>query len=150
MDIGLARQEDVAGLARLVWLHASSPEQAQQSVEGFAADLATWWTHHADSHFPFVARTASCDVVGMVWLAVLPRVPRPGVMTRRSADIQSCYVAPEHRGQGVASALIHAATAHAAGLRAHRVTVQSSRKAVPVYERLGFASSRQLLQLPGD
>lgn len=43
-----------------------------------------------------------------------------------------------------------AASEHAMRLGAGRVTVQSGRKAVPVYERLGFASSRQLLQSPAE
>lgn len=48
------------------------------------------------------------------------------------------------------SALIQAASEHAMSLGVARVTVQSGRKAVPVYERLGFASSRRLLQTPAE
>jgi GNAT superfamily N-acetyltransferase len=150
MDIGMAGEQDLPHLARLLWLHASPAEQAIQSVESFAADLGEWWTSHADSHTAFVARVAGSGVVGMAWLTVVPRVPRPGTTTRRSADIQSVFVLSEHRGKGIGSALVAAASDHAVRLRAHRVTVSSSRKAVPMYERLGFASSRQLLQQPAE
>lgn len=145
MDIRIADREDVQHLARLLWLNAMPEQQAQQSVEAFAVDLDTWWAEH-DSHVAFVARVAESEVVGMAWLAIVPRVPRPGVTTRRSADIQSVFVVPEHRGKRIGSALVQAAADHAFDLGTGHVTIHSGRKAVPVYERLGFASSRQLLQ----
>ncbi len=86
----------------------------------------------------------------MAWLALVPRVPRPGTVTRYSGDVQSVFVVPRERGKGVGGALIAAATRHALELGAGRVTVHSGRKAVPLYERLGFASSPQLLQTPAE
>lgn len=145
VEIDIAGHADVAELARLLWLNASPEQRADQSAEAFVDDLAAWWASHDDSHFAFVARLDS-ELVGMAWLAVVPRVPRPGMTTRRSADIQSVFVVPEFRGQRVGSALVQAAAEHALELGAGHVTVHSGRKAVPVYERLGFASSRQLLQ----
>jgi GNAT superfamily N-acetyltransferase len=146
VEICIAGQADVAQLARLLWLNASPEQRAEQSAEAFAGDLAAWWTSHDDSHFAFVARADDSQLVGMAWLAIVPRVPRPGMTTRRSADIQSVFVVPEFRGNRVGSALVQAAADHALALGAGHVTVHSGRKAVPVYERLGFASSRQLLQ----
>jgi GNAT superfamily N-acetyltransferase len=145
VNVCIAGEEDVTHLARLLWLHAAPDEQARQSVESFAVDLAAWWTEHDDSHLAFVARLAESEVVGMAWLAFVPRVPRPGTITRRSADIQSVFVLPEQRGKRIGSALVQAASEHALRLGADHVTVHSGRKAVPVYERLGFASSRELL-----
>jgi GNAT superfamily N-acetyltransferase len=150
VDIGLAGPEDLEHLARLVWLHAAPEEQARQAIESFAVDLDAWWTDHDDSHLAFVARLAESELVGMAWLALVPRVPRPGETTRRSADIQSVFVVAEQRGKRIGSGLVQAAAEHALRLGAGRVTVHSGRKAVPVYERLGFASSRQLLQRPAQ
>jgi GNAT superfamily N-acetyltransferase len=146
MDICVAGRADLTHLARLLWLNAAPDQQAKQSVESFAADLDAWWTDHNDSHLAFIARLAESEVVGMAWLALVPRVPRPGITTRRSADIQSVFVVPEQRGKRIGSALVQAASDRAFRLGAGHVTVHSGRKAVPVYERLGFASSRQLLQ----
>lgn len=56
----------------------------------------------------------------MAWLALVPRMPGPAARDR------------------------------ALGLGAVHVTVHSSRRAVPVSERLGFASSRHLLQTPAE
>lgn len=150
MHIGLAGREDLAQLAQLLWLHSAPDEQSGQSVGSFTVDLEQWWTEHHASHLAFVARPAGSDAVGMAWLALVPRVPRPGVRTRCSADIQSVFVLPEHRGHGIGSALVQAASEHAVRLGAGRVTVHSGRRAVPVYERLGFAPSRQLLQRPAE
>jgi len=66
--------------------------------------------------------------------------------SRLSADVQSVFVLPEQRGRGIGSALVEAASEHAAHLGSLRTMVHSGRKAVPVYERLGFESSQQLLQ----
>jgi GNAT superfamily N-acetyltransferase len=150
MRISQASADDVSDLARLLWLDTHSEEPAQGSVEVFAAELAQWWSAHQDSHLAFVARLLRPEIVGMAWVAIVPRVPRPGATTRLSADVQSVFVVPEHRGRGVGSALVDAAAEHAARLGALRVTVHSGRKAVPVYERLGFQSCRQLLQRSPD
>ncbi|WP_328999774.1 GNAT family N-acetyltransferase [Kribbella sp. NBC_00709] len=148
MRISEATGDDVVGLARLLWMHNSDEEPAQRSLDEFAVELEQWWAARDGTHVAYVARLDGAELVGMAWVALVPRVPRPGTTTRMSADIQSVYVTPDVRGHGIGSALVEAATEHALRLGALRVTVHSGRKAVPVYERLGFESSRQLLQQP--
>jgi GNAT superfamily N-acetyltransferase len=149
VEIGPATQAHVHELARLLWLHAAPDERRQQPVDALAAELRSWWADHG-SHTAFLARPQDEQAVGMAWVALVPRVPRPGTSTRVSADIQSVYVVPDHRGRGIGSALVHAATEHATRHGAARVTVSSSRRAVPLYERLGFASTPRLLQRPAE
>ena len=146
MRIDRADETDVAALARLLWIDTHDELPGREAADEFAAQLSRWWIDHRDSHQAFVARLRRPEIVGMAWVALLPRVPRPGATHRLSADVQSVYVLPEHRGQGIGSALVDAAASHATHRGAARVTVQSGRRAVPVYERLGFESSRQLLQ----
>ena len=146
MGIHIAGRSDLPQLARLLWLHSTPVEQSQQSIESFAVDLGAWWKGHEHSHLAFISRRVESEPVGMAWLALLPRVPRPGATTRLSADIQSVFVVPEERGLGIGSALVHAAFEHAAHLGASRVTVHSGRGALALYERLGFGSSPHLLQ----
>ena len=150
MEISQANADDIAELARLLRLDTHKEVPAQRDVDAFGAELAQWWVAHQGSHFAFVARLLRPEIVGMAWVALVPRVPRPGATQRISADIQSVFVMPDQRGQGIGSALVAAASEHATHLGALRVTVHSGRKAVPVYERLGFESSRQLLQRPPD
>jgi GNAT superfamily N-acetyltransferase len=148
--ISQANADDVPDLARLLWLNAVDEEPTQPDVDQFAMELANWWVVHRGSHLAFVARLDRPEIVGMAWVALVPRVPRPGTTTRFSADIQSVFVMPKARGQGIGSALVDTAAEHAAQLGSLRVTVHSGRRAVPVYERLGFESSRQLLQRPPE
>jgi GNAT superfamily N-acetyltransferase len=72
---------------------------------------------------------------------------REAPLTRCSTDIQGVVVVPEHRDKGIGSALVETACQHALQLGVGRVTVTPGRKVVPLYERLGFAPSRDLLQL---
>lgn len=142
--IDRARTSDVAALARLLWLDTHGDEPGATALEAFAASLGPWCEEHQESHVGFVARRLDGEVVGMAWVALVPRIPRPVPTMRLSGDLQTVYVLPEHRGRGIGSALVGAAASHAADAGALRVTVHSGRKAVPVYERLGFeASPRQ-------
>ncbi|MFE0464308.1 GNAT family N-acetyltransferase [Kitasatospora sp. NPDC058965] len=150
MRISQAHPDDVAALARLLWLDTRQEEPTASAVEDFAAQLGQWWATRGESHAAFVARLDRPEIVGMAWVALVPRVPRPGATGRLSADIQTVFVLPAQRGRGIGSALVEAAADHATALGAVRVTVHSGRTAVPVYQRLGFASSRQLLQRPPD
>lgn len=142
----MAEQGDLAALSHLLWLLATPDEEADQTLQSFTVALAEWWADHDASHLAFIARCGDSEVVGMAWLALIPRVPRPGVISRRSADIQSVFVMPEHRRRGIGAALVQTASEHALLRGVGRVTVHSGGKSVPFYERLGFASSRQLLQ----
>jgi GNAT superfamily N-acetyltransferase len=144
--ISEAGADDVAGLARLLWLNGRDEEPEQQALDAFTAELSQWWGARDGSHVAYVARLDGPELVGMAWVALVPRVPRPGATNRLSADIQSVFVLPERRGHGIGAALVQAAADHAVRLGSMHVTVHSGRRAVPVYERLGFESSRQLLQ----
>lgn len=145
--------DDVRGMARLLSLDTRDERPTESVLDDFADELSRWWSAHESSHFPFVARPDASDsdepsIVGQAWVAVVPRVARPGRTNRLSADIQSVFVLPEYRGHGIGSALVEAAADHATRLGALYITVHSGQRAVPVYERLGFVSSPQLLQRP--
>jgi hypothetical protein len=63
--ISQANADDAAELARLLWLDTHNEEPAQRSVDGFAAELAQWWSAHQDSHLAFVARLLRPEIIGM-------------------------------------------------------------------------------------
>jgi GNAT superfamily N-acetyltransferase len=150
MRIDQADVEDVPGLAALLWMNHFDEPPSNQSLNDFSEDISRWWSERLATHLAFVARDEPAGVVGMAWVALVARVPRPGLLNRMSADIQSVFVTPEYRGRGIGSALVEAATRHASQHGSTRTTVHSGRRAVAVYERLGFASSPQLLQRPLD
>lgn len=145
MHIERAGPDHVRGLARVKWIDRATDDADPAEFDSFVEALGSWWEAHQATHSAFIAQIEDATV-GAAWVALLPRVPSPGASNRLSADIQSVFVMPEHRGRGVGTALVDAATAHAHSAGASRVTVHSSERAVPVYRRLGFAGSPKLLQ----
>jgi len=107
------------------------------SVVAFAAE-------HEKTHHRFVA-VRDGVVVGMAWLAVLPRVPSPRALRRASGDVQCVYVVPEERNAGVGSRLMGAVLNKARQMDLEHLTVHSSPGAIGMYERNGFESSVTLL-----
>jgi GNAT superfamily N-acetyltransferase len=142
MEIRVAGPDDVGHLAGLLgrFAECEEPEGA-----AFAPDLLRWWTTHDDSHVAFLAVLPSGDAVGMAWLALIARVPRPGGAARVCGDVQSVYVVPEQRAAGVGTALLRGVVQHAESLGLEHVTVHSNQRANSLYERAGFTSSPELL-----
>ena len=143
----LAHADEMEQVAELAWHNGSPQEQAAQSLAAFMPAFADWCAEHQHTHLPVVAELEGGGLVGMAWLVVVPRVPRPGDLGRRSADLQSVFVLPEHRSRGIGSAIVRGAIEHAAATGILRVTVHSGTRAIPLYERLGFARSPKLMQV---
>ena len=80
-------------------------------------------------------------VLGSGGLWWMPEQPRPGYPTGTVPYILSMYTAPEHRGRGVASAIVRAMLRRARVAGAPRVTLHASDQGRPVYARLGFERS---------
>jgi len=98
------------------------------------------------SHAAFVAVDGD-EVVGMAFLAELPRPPSAESWRRVHGDLQSVYVRPPHRDRGVGTSLVEAVLAEARRRGMARVVVQSGTRAVSLYERAGFAPSPRLMLL---
>ncbi|MBX0298758.1 GNAT family N-acetyltransferase [Cryobacterium sp. 1639] len=111
----------------------------------FLAIFADWAAAHDTSHHCTVV-TRGETVIGMAWLATVPRVPSSRAPVRASGDLQCVYVVPTERDSGIGGRMIAAVLAHAFEAGLERVTVQSTPGAVTAYERAGFAASARLLQ----
>jgi GNAT superfamily N-acetyltransferase len=144
MEIRVVGAAEMGQLAALIWRFAG-PEERTGTERAFAEELLRWWEAQRDSHVPFLAVPPSGRAVGMAWLAVSARVPRPGQAGRLCGDIQSVYVVPEHRSAGVGTALVRAVLRHAEALGLEHVTVHSNERAASLYERAGFGASQDLL-----
>lgn len=152
MDVAIrpARSEEFEAVAGLRWRwEVEEGEPPTVDEERFTAHFADWARRHADSHRCTVA-VRGCDatgakVIGMAWIAVLPRVPTPLSLERAGGDLQSVYLVPEERSGGIGGRMIAAALADARELGLSKVTVQSGTRALPVYARNGFAPSPKLL-----
>ncbi|HZG05212.1 MAG TPA: GNAT family N-acetyltransferase [Streptomyces sp.] len=136
---------ELDAVARLRWRWVlENGETPAVAHEGFVRHFAAWARENASSHHCLVAVRGG-TVIGMAWLAVVPRVPVPHDLDRRSGDVQCVYVVPGERDAGVGGRLIDAVLDLARGLGLERVTVHSSERATPAYRRHGFAPSPKLL-----
>ncbi|MFK4269983.1 GNAT family N-acetyltransferase [Streptomyces milbemycinicus] len=106
--------------------------------------FVTWARENKSSHRCLVLAREEA-IIGMAWLATLPRVPSPRALQRASGDLQCVYVVPGERDSGLGGRLIDAVLDHARQLGLERVTVHSSPRAIPAYARHGFESSPRLL-----
>jgi GNAT superfamily N-acetyltransferase len=148
MEVRVAGADDMGQLAGLL-ARFGEPGRPAGAEPAFAADLLRWWEDHQASHVPFLAVLPSGASVGMAWLAIAARVPRPGGPSRICGDVQSVYVVPEHRSAGIGAALIAAVARHADELGLEHVTVHANQQARSLYQRAGFATSHDLLMRTG-
>jgi GNAT superfamily N-acetyltransferase len=140
LTIRVATSADAPALADLPWWDPSGPSP------DFAPDLARWM----DDNPAHTCMLAFLDekLVGMAWLAVVARVPRPGKLDRRSGDIQSVFVLPEARRSGVATALLNALDELATSQGLLHQSVHSSAMGIPLYESVGFVATPKLMRKP--
>lgn len=140
---------DAPAMARLRWRWRIEERDEPGLIdrESFVDFFTTWTLDHAGRHLPFLAEVDG-QVAGMAWLSVTDRVPSPRALDRRAGDIQSVYVVPQWRGQGVGTRLITAIVAHARDVELVYLTVHSAADAIGFYEQLGFVDSGQWLAYP--
>lgn len=140
------QEEELPTVAALRWEWiCEKGEIPTISRDDFITSFVQWARLHRSSHRPMIM-LRDREVIGMAWLALLPRVPTPHAVDRTSGDVQCVYVVPRERDQGHGGRLITAIVRLARDLGLERVTVHSSDKAIPAYKRHGFASSPRLLQ----
>jgi len=112
----------------------------------FAEQFRDWGEAHSATHHGYVGvDTAHRAVLAFGFLAVTPRVPTAERHRRTCADVQSVWVAPDRRGDGIGGRLVTALLDLALDLGVEHVTVHSSSRAVTLYERVGFVHDRELL-----
>ncbi|WP_130177386.1 GNAT family N-acetyltransferase [Cryobacterium sp. SO1] len=137
---------DLPALAELRWRWVLENEgDPVVSLDEFVRIFAEWALAHSASHHCTIARRGE-TVVGMAWLATIPRVPSSRAPMRASGDVQSVYVVPAERNSGIGGRMLAAVLERAFDAGLERVTVHSTAGAVTAYERVGFAASARLLQ----
>ncbi|MFG1869236.1 GNAT family N-acetyltransferase [Micromonospora arborensis] len=139
-----ASDADAPALARLRWRRAVQERGYQgDNLDELVETLGDWMRGHPE-HRAFVAEAAG-EAVGMAWLAVLDRVPTATRYARRGGDVQSVFVVPELRDRRVGALLMSAVLDEARRLELEHVTVHSSTRAVPFYERNGWTHDPEWL-----
>ncbi|MFC5203122.1 GNAT family N-acetyltransferase [Streptomyces kaempferi] len=140
-----ATSDELDALAELRWQWILENQDVPVTGrEEFVRHFVVWARENTSSHRCMVMVRDEV-IIGMAWLAVLPRVPSPRALHRASGDLQCVYVVPGERDGGLGGQLIDAVLDRARELGLERVTVHSSSRAVPAYSRHGFESSPLLL-----
>jgi GNAT superfamily N-acetyltransferase len=141
---------DTAALARLRWIWRTDErgEHGLSQAE-FETELGRWWRSREESHVAYIAERDG-DAVGMAWLAVFDRIPQPRDVERLAGNVQSVFVIEAFRNQGIGRALVEAVIAHARARGAGYLIVHPSQRAYPLYERLGFTATKNLLHMDLD
>lgn len=138
---------DGPALAALRWAwRVDERGEGGSTREEFEAAFTGWMRDHDGTHRALLALAAGRPV-GMAWLAVVTRVPGPGVWRRLAGNLQSVYVLPAWRGYGVGGRLVVAAIGVARELELDYVSVHPSARSFPLYRRLGFADTSGVLEL---
>lgn len=141
-----ARDEELGTVAGLRWHWVLENEGTPVTTrDEFVHLFVSWAREHASSHRCTVAVRGDV-IIGMAWLAILPRVPSPRAPARASGDVQCVYVVPDERNTGLGRQIIGVVLELADQLGLERVTVHSSPRAIAAYSRYGFAASPRLLQ----
>lgn len=81
------------------------------------------------------------EIVGGVGMMFHPKMPSASDPTTRKAYIMNMHVAPEHRRQGLAEALMQAALAETRQRGLKSVSLHAAPMGKRIYERLGFVEA---------
>ena len=141
---------DTAALAQLRWIWRTDErgEHGLSQAE-FETALRLWWGSRQESHVAYIAERDGA-AVGMAWLATFDRIPQPRDVERLAGNVQSVFVIEALRNQGIGGALVEAVIAHARARGAGYLIVHPSQRASPLYERLGFTATTDLLYMDLD
>jgi GNAT superfamily N-acetyltransferase len=141
-----ATPDDAPALAALRWRWAAPDRTpSHDEARAFAGALRRWMEERGERSVCQIA-VLDGELVGMAWLAVFERAPNPGDLVRRSGDVQSVFVLPEHQGCGIGRRLMEGVCATADSLGIRKLTLDARDAAVPFYERLGFSTHHGLMQ----
>ena len=138
---------DARGLAslRYRWRVEERGERGMGEAE-FVDAFTRWTSRRSASHRPFIA-VEDDEPVGMAWLALVERIPGPARWTRLSGIVQSVYVIPERRDDGIGARLMKLVIGSAREQSLEWLIVHPSSRAFPFYRRLGFTGTTKMLRL---
>jgi GNAT superfamily N-acetyltransferase len=136
IEVRVATAADLPAVAEFRWSEDAESGTPALGRDQFVPDFVTWAADNPDYHC--VAAFDGGRIVGAAWLARVPRVPGANKFDRAGGDVQSFFVLPDYRNSGVGTAILRRLVDLARELGLTRVTVQSSRRAIPLYSRAGF------------
>lgn len=98
-------------------------------------------------HFTGMLAEADGQIIGTGAFVIYDVPPSPANPSGVDAYILNMYTLPEWRGHGVARAVIQALNLQAYEEGARRVWLRASKEGKPAYERMGFESRDNYMQM---
>ena len=148
-----AGEQDYAQLADMKWRHCEEDDadygesnlagvDRDAFIENFVLFLRNQTTYRI-----FVA----CDgerVASAMFVAVVPKVPKPNRKSESIAYLTSVYTRKEYRGQGIGAKLLGYIKQQLMQQACELLFVWPSERSVPWYERNGFMQENELMECP--
>ncbi len=147
--IRLATPRDAAALARLRYEFRASLAPPDEEEHTFVARCTTWMTPRLapDARWRAWVAELGDDIVGVVWIGLIEKMPNPIVEPEEHGYLTNFYVRAGVQGRGVGTALLEAALGWCAERGVHAVLLWPTRRSRPLYERHGFAPPASLMEL---
>ena len=87
------------------------------------------------------------QVVASGAITIVSFVPTPNDLSTKTAYIHSIYTEPGSRGKNLASRIVLTALEYCKANRIRRVLLSASKAGKPIYERIGFVSSPEMMRI---
>jgi GNAT superfamily N-acetyltransferase len=114
-------------------------DRGGSAESGFLDRFAGAWAAQRHSHPVWIAEAAD-QHAGFLQAVVVEDLPWPGRSTTAGElVVQTLFLRPEHRGQGVGELLLRAAVEQARRDQRWAVSIASGAMTQPMLERVGFA-----------
>jgi GNAT superfamily N-acetyltransferase len=144
-QIRQATLSDANELAQLRWAFSSPTQQTAQPLDEFRGPFTEYIAEAlAEGWVIWVAESAG-HIVGNMYVQLVDKLPRPGRFGHRWGYVTNVYVIPEMRNTGLGAELMEHVQAWAREADLEFLLLWPSERAVPFYQRTGFALEQDAL-----
>ncbi|HSB75970.1 MAG TPA: GNAT family N-acetyltransferase [Terriglobales bacterium] len=144
-----AAPRDAPALAALRCDFRSGLAPSREEREAFVRRCSAWMSESLSQGWKCWLAARQEEIVGQIWLQLVPKLPNPNGEPERHAYITNLYVKPECRG-GVGSRLLRAALEFAQAQAVDAVILWPTPRSRSLYLRHGFTPPGDLLELRRD
>lgn len=150
MQYRLATEEDLPQLAQLRWdfRNEDGSETPVVSHEAFLNNCLDFLKRGLESGFQtYWLAEQDGEIVAQIFVHKIDLVPRPCKVQDQFGYITNNYTKPAYRGQGIGSKLMEYVIQWAKNEDFELLIVYPSDEAVPYYERAGFSTENEVMEL---
>ena len=142
-----ATLDDIAALRRLRWEMTDEMSEATEDAAAFRLRFDAFATRAlAGGHWAIFVAERDFTLLGMVWVQLVDRGPRPNATPATYAYITSVFVEAAERNAGLGRRILDAALAWIGAQDAEMTVLWPSERSGPFYERAGFAPSDAIVR----